>query len=73
MNLLMYIGDDLVESIPLDKEMISKPGYLGNFKRRLQNKYREAMPNAPKPQFFVANPTTYIQPMEMVIKAVSHR
>jgi hypothetical protein len=52
MNLLMYVGDDLVESVPLEKEMISKPGYLGNFKRRLQNKYREVFPNAPKPQFF---------------------
>jgi hypothetical protein len=70
MNLLMYVGDELVESVPLEKEMISKPGYLGNFKRRLQNKYREVSPNAPKPQFFVANPTTHIRPAEMLIRAL---
>jgi hypothetical protein len=73
MNLLMYIGDDLVESVPLEKEMISKPGYLGNFKRRLQHKYREVFPNAPKPQFFVANPTTQISPEEMLIRAIPLR
>lgn len=72
MNLLMYVGDELVESVPLEKEMISKPGYLGNFKRRLQNKYREVFPNAPKPEFFVANPTTHIRPAEMLIRAIPH-
>jgi len=70
MNLLMYVGDELVESVPLEKEMISKPGYLGNFKCRLQQKYREVFPNAPKPQFYVANPTTQIKPADMLIRAI---
>jgi hypothetical protein len=68
MNLMMFVGSEMLESIPLDKEMISKPGYVGNFKRRLQNKYRELFANDPKPQFYVANPTTEINPKEMTIR-----
>jgi hypothetical protein len=35
----MYIGNDLIEAIPLELERISKPGYVGQFKRALKNKY----------------------------------
>lgn len=64
----MFVGSEMLESIPLDKELISKPGYVGNFKRRLQNKYRELFATDPKPQFYVANPTTEINPKEMTIR-----
>jgi len=41
MKLVMYIGNDLIESINVDTNRISKPGYLGQFKRTLKLKYRE--------------------------------
>lgn len=68
MFLKMFVGDELIESVPLDKEMISKPGYVGNFKRRLQNKYRELFGREPKPEFFVSNPLAVIRPSEKTIE-----
>ena len=41
MKLMMYIGNDLIETIALESERVSKPGYLGQFKRNLKMKYRE--------------------------------
>jgi hypothetical protein len=52
----------------LDRELVSKPGYLGNYKRRLQNKYRELYQNGGKPEFFVANDSTEILPTEQIIR-----
>ena len=57
MNLMMYIGNDLIESIPLELERISSPGYVGNFKRKLKIKYSELIQQYPdKPEFLVINP-----------------
>jgi len=57
MNLMMFLGNDLIEAVPLDKENISIPGYLGNFKRYLKNKYRENIQQFPDPpDFFVIEP-----------------
>ena len=54
MNLMMYIGNDLIESVALDDERISKPGYLGNFKRNLKEKYHELLQqHLEGPDFFV--------------------
>ncbi len=41
MQLMMYIGNDLIEAVPVDRARIPKPGYLGNFKRSLKVKYSE--------------------------------
>jgi hypothetical protein len=41
MQLMMYIGNDLIEAIPLTEDRISQPGYLGKFKRMLKEKYAE--------------------------------
>ena len=41
MQLMMYIGNDLIEAVKVDRERIPKPGYLGNFKRHLKTKYNE--------------------------------
>ena len=68
MFLKMFVGDELIESVPLDKEMISKPGYVGNFKRRLQNKHRDYFAREPKPEFFVSNPLAVIRPSENTIR-----
>lgn len=41
MQLMMYLGNDHIESIKLDPDRISKPGYLGTFKRNLKVKYKD--------------------------------
>ena len=54
---MMYIGNDLIESVPLELERIPKPGYVGNFKRRLKEKYRELIQEFPDPpEFLVIDP-----------------
>ena len=53
---MMYLGNDLIEAVPLDQERIPKPGYLGSFKRNLKEKYHELiMQFAEPPQFLVIN------------------
>jgi hypothetical protein len=54
---MMYIGNDLIEAVPLEDEYIPKPGYVGNFKRRLKTKYSELIRQyAEPPEFLVINP-----------------
>ena len=57
MQLMMYIGNDLIEAIPLELSRISKPGYVGQFKRTLKLKYRELIQqHDAKPDFLVVDP-----------------
>ncbi len=57
MNLMMFLGNDLIEAVPLDKENIPVPGYLGQFKRLLKEKYRDTIQQFPDPpDFFVIEP-----------------
>jgi hypothetical protein len=58
MQLMMYIGNDLIEAIPLDEKNIPKPGYVGNFKRTLKLKYRELIRQYPDPPEFLVIETT---------------
>lgn len=58
MNLMMYVGNDLIESIPLEKGRISKPGYLGHYKRVLKEKYKTLLSQVPEPpEFLVIDPS----------------
>jgi hypothetical protein len=53
---MMYIGNDLIESVTVDRERIPRPGYLGNFKRCLKIKYSELIRQSSKaPDFLVIN------------------
>lgn len=53
---MMYIGNDLIEAIPLDLANIPIPGYVGGFKRRLKQKYSELIRQVPEPpEFLVIN------------------
>ncbi|MDP4262926.1 MAG: hypothetical protein Q8941_10370 [Bacteroidota bacterium] len=62
MELMMYLGNDLVESVPLDLDRISKPGYLGTFKRNLKIKYKELIQQSPQPpEFLVIDPVPQTQ------------
>ena len=53
MQLMMYIGNDHIESVSLDKEKISKPGYLGTFKRSLKMKYKDLISQHGSPADFM--------------------
>lgn len=53
MQLMMYIGNDHIESVSLDKDRISKPGYLGTFKRNLKMKYKELISQHGSPADFL--------------------
>ena len=53
MQLMMYIGNDHIESVKLDPDRISKPGYLGTFKRNLKVKYRDLISEHGSPADFI--------------------
>ena len=56
MQLMMYIGNDLIEAVKVDSERIRKPGYLGSFKRCLKIKYSDLIRQyATPPDFLVIN------------------
>lgn len=50
---MMYIGNDHIESVSLDKGRISKPGYLGTFKRSLKVKYKDLISQYGSPADFI--------------------
>jgi hypothetical protein len=56
MQLMMYIGNDLIEAVPLDREQVSVPGYLGNIKRQLKEKYKDVLQNGAMPAEFLVAP-----------------
>ena len=63
MQLMMYIGNDLIEAVPLQKEGLRTPGYLGKFKRNLKIKYSELISQSPEPpDFLVVEPNPAIPP-----------
>jgi hypothetical protein len=41
MKLMMYLGNDLVESLPVNVKELSVPGYLGRLKRQLRQKHSD--------------------------------
>lgn len=56
MQLMMYIGNDLIEAVPVDTLRLSIPGYLGSFKRQLKQKYQALLQETPEqPEFLVVN------------------
>lgn len=56
-TLMMFLGNDLIESIPLNPKEIQQPGYVGHFKRQLKIKYNELLQESPEqPEFLVVDP-----------------
>lgn len=52
----MYIGNDLIEAIPVNTQDLRVPGYLGKFKRNLKTKYADLIRMAPEEvEFLVIN------------------
>ena len=59
MELLMYIGNDLIESMPVNFTRLSEPGYLGRFKRILKQKHWELIQQSGRePEYLVVNMAT---------------
>jgi hypothetical protein len=58
MQLMMYIGNDMIEAVPVNEELVSKPGYLGKFKRMLKEKYADLINKSDvRPEFLVTDIT----------------
>jgi hypothetical protein len=56
MQLMMFIGNDLIEAVPLDPERVPRRGYLGGFKRNLKIKYSELIQQySIAPEFLVTD------------------
>jgi len=56
MELMMYLGNDFIESVPLNLTKISEPGYLGSFKRMLKQRYLELIRETSQhPEFYIIN------------------
>ena len=56
MQLMMYIGNDLIEAVQVSEESISQPGYLGKFKRMLKDKYADLIRESQThPEFLVVD------------------
>jgi hypothetical protein len=63
MKLMMYIGNDLIEAVPINPLDLRVPGYLGKFKRTLKVKYDELVRMAGEPpEFLVFNSEQNTQP-----------
>ena len=53
MQLMMYLGNDLIEAVPVTHENVRRPGYLGSFKRTLKLKYQELIMQCQQPPEFL--------------------
>lgn len=62
MQLMMYLGNNLIEAVPLDREQVPVPGYLGNVKRHLKEKYKTLIQEAPQPVEFLVVPQNSNRP-----------
>jgi hypothetical protein len=56
MTLMMYLGNDLIEAIPVSVDKLSQPGYLGSYKRLLKQKHVLLLQQSTvEPEFLVIN------------------
>ena len=56
MKLMMYLGNDLIDSVAVNMYDLSKPGYLVKFKRQLKQRHLELILEAnEQPEFLVIN------------------
>ena len=54
MELMMYLANDFVDSIPICPESVSLPGYIGKMKKKLIEKYVSLIKQAStEPEFLV--------------------
>ena len=54
MQLMMYLQNDLIEAVVLNRSRLPVPGYLGKIKRDLKEKYSELVKESGiEPEFLV--------------------
>ncbi|HEY0580407.1 MAG TPA: hypothetical protein VGC75_06840 [Candidatus Nitrosocosmicus sp.] len=54
MELKMYLGNDLIDSIPVHFNKIALPGYLGHLKRELEEKNHQIiLTSSLDPEFLI--------------------
>ncbi len=54
MQLMMYLGNDLIDSVTVNMYDLSKPGYLGRFKRQLKQRHDDLIIETnQRPEFLV--------------------
>ena len=54
---MMYLGNDLVESVIVNDHELSVPGYLGRFKRHLKQKHNDLIQQASAPPDYLLVPS----------------
>jgi len=58
MKLMMFVGNDLIEAVPINVLDLRVPGYLGKFKRTLKVKYQQLLQTSGEPpEFLVIDPS----------------
>jgi hypothetical protein len=58
MQLMMFLGNDMIDSIPVQLDQLSLPGYLGRFKRVLKEKHAVLIRESQSPpEFLVVDPS----------------
>jgi hypothetical protein len=58
MKLLLFLSNELVGEVPICRESITLPGYLGKMKKELQSKYASVITQANiEPEFLVVKVT----------------
>jgi hypothetical protein len=55
MQLMMYIGNDLIETVHVEDQRVRIPGYLGQFKRTLKQKYKDLIGQYTDPPEFLVS------------------
>jgi hypothetical protein len=56
MQLVMYIGNDFIASLPVNADKITSPGYVGELKRELIEGNHETLAyTSCEPEFWVVN------------------
>ena len=74
MQLMMYLGNDLIDSTPVNFDLLSQPGYLGKFKRMLKNKHAELIQQSPtQPEVLVVDlkPATHSKKQDNLSQSYS--
>jgi hypothetical protein len=62
MQLVMYIGNDFIASLPIDSKKITFPGYVGTQKRELLKNSQQALSYQSKePDFWIVSLSTTIK------------
>jgi hypothetical protein len=56
MELMMYVGNDCIDILPVENSFIHRPGYLGQFVRRLRQEHESLiLEKNTEPEFFLRN------------------